>query len=96
MSPVIQCTGAAAKPNRSFATLIAARDEIIEQGRLAATNVDDGAIAIRRGDFDEPQRSLQVRAIPAYLVLRLGLVDVFPMGLGSHRRHSGAVPENWG
>ena len=47
---------------------VAARDEIIDQGCLAATNVDDRAVAIRCGVFDEPQRSLQVGAIPAYLV----------------------------
>lgn len=59
--------------------LIAARKEVINKGRFAAANVNEGCGSVTGHSFDQSKRSLQVRTVPTHLVRCLGVVDLVPV-----------------
>src|SRR5579864_6305028 len=65
------------------------RQQVIHESGLAAAHIDDPAGAIRLTLLDEPERGLQMRAIPAELVRGPGAIDVFPVGNAAHDVTSG-------
>ena len=58
---------------------VAAIEQIVDEGRLAAAYVDDRRIVPRRERHDLTQGRLEVRGVPAHAIERLGPVDRFPM-----------------
>jgi hypothetical protein len=55
--------------------------QIVDQRRFAATNINDGSVALRRIFFDQRKRSFEVCLVPANGVWCFLTVDFFPMCL---------------
>jgi hypothetical protein len=68
--------------NREFA--ITTRQQIVDQSRLATSNINDLCITVGGRFFDELKRYIQMWPIPTDLGRMFRLIDLFPMQLGIH------------
>src|SRR5207248_3191879 len=61
--------------------LVSLSEQVIDQSRFTATDIDDGGRPCGSGALYQFQRGLKMRTIPADRVRSLGAVDFFPMRL---------------
>lgn len=63
---------------------VAGGQQVVDQGRCAAADIDDGSVVLWRGLNDQPERSFQVESIPADRLRRLAAINLIPVMTCTH------------